>query len=68
MKARNSYKHLLACLEKVIEIRCYKDKTSSFTSIKLNALNMSGNTTGGSDKMHNAQQLIVNKEKEIELD
>lgn len=66
LKARNSYKNLVTTLEKIIDVRMYKDKTAVWTSLKLNAMKFS-KPSGGSDKMQNAQQLIANKEKELEL-
>lgn len=67
LKARNSYKNLLTTVEKILDIRVYKDKTCVWTNLKINSLRLSPKSTGGSDKLQGAQQLIVNKEKELEL-
>jgi len=67
LKYRNLYKNLLSTFEKVVDIHNYRNKVSSFIYLRINSLKQSPKVSGGSDKLQNAQQLIVNKEKELEL-
>lgn len=68
LRARNFYKNLLTSVEKLLEIRLFRDKTLAFTSLKLTNIKPSVQSQNvNSDKLRQAQQLIANKDKEIEL-
>lgn len=68
LKARNSYKNLITNLEKILENRVFKCKFQGFSELKIFALKQTRVGTSGSDKLQQAQQQIMNKEKELELD
>lgn len=69
LKARNSYKNLLTTIEKVCDIRVFKEKQHSYTLLKFNAVMCEPKTdNAGNDKLQLAKSQIANKEKEIELD
>lgn len=65
LKARNSYKNLLTSVEKVVDIHCFKSQQLGWIKLKLHSFK--AESAPESDRLQQANQLILNKEKELEL-